>query len=568
MSHRLHSENTKQRLFISMLIIILSILFISVPVTLKSYRSYQQSDVVLTEISVLRHVADLANEISRERGPANKVMSSTPDELSTNLKELTLFRERVDLQIEHTMQVLNSAGFAAQANALTTDLKPALAKGRAAVDAYAAQPYAQRSSAQLDQAIQAMFRAWDEVYEVLKHVMMQSEGKKTMLSESYSLILVLADLRDQAGRLASTIMAAVTFKEPIPEQNLAYSLQSQRQSYYLWDLVNSIQPEQHKTPEYLGLHQQVKQKYLDQGVPIVSQLIEESLHARPYSLSGTELTLKIVDKFTTVVNLQKYLLDYSVWLAQQERHAAWQQFILTLSVSIISLLAALFTMVYARFKVFKPLIEARDLILELSEAQPQTATAPDSSPTSLFAALKQLQARLAERDLLEFQLRNMANTDTLTGVSNRLALEEYIQYLNQNPDKLHQTGLIIIDIDDFKEVNDQYGHIVGDRVIQGIAEVLKHSVRSSDLIVRYGGDEFLILIEQIDLDGALSIAEKLRQEISQNVLTLPGLDTPLNISVSAGVAADAGSWMELFGRADHSLFKAKEKGRNRVESML
>lgn len=128
MSHRLHSENTKQRLFISMLIIILSILFISVPVTLKSYRSYQQSDVVLTEISVLRHVADLANEISRERGPANKVMSSTPDELSANLKELTLFRERVDLQIEHTMQLLNSAGFAAQANALTTDLKPALAK--------------------------------------------------------------------------------------------------------------------------------------------------------------------------------------------------------------------------------------------------------------------------------------------------------------------------------------------------------------------------------------------------------------------------------------------------------
>ncbi|WP_227543022.1 hypothetical protein [Acinetobacter indicus] len=351
-----------------MLIIILSILFISVPVTLKSYRSYQQSDVVLTEISVLRHVADLANEISRERGPANKVMSSTPDELSANLKELTLFRERVDLQIEHTMQLLNSAGFPAQAKALSTDLKPALAKGRAAVDAYAAQPYAQRSSAQLDQAIQAMFRAWDEVYEVLKHVMMQSEGKKTMLSESYSLILVLADLRDQAGRLASTIMAAVTFKEPIPEQNLAYSLQSQRQSYYLWDLVNSIQPEQHKTPEYLGLHQQVKQKYLDQGVPIVSQLIEESLHAHPYSLSGTELTLKIVDKFTTVVNLQKYLLDYSVWLAQQERHAAWQQFILTLSVSIISLLAALFTMVYARFKVFRPLIEARDLILELSEA--------------------------------------------------------------------------------------------------------------------------------------------------------------------------------------------------------
>ncbi|MFH3733422.1 GGDEF domain-containing protein, partial [Acinetobacter baumannii] len=86
------------------------------------------------------------------------------------------------------------------------------------------------------------------------------------------------------------------------------------------------------------------------------------------------------------------------------------------------------------------------------------------------------------RDAFEFQLKNIANTDPLTGVSNRLALSEYLKIVESYPQKFSQTCLMIIDIDRFKDVNDQYGHIVGDQVIKRITDQLKANVRASDLI--------------------------------------------------------------------------------------
>ena len=109
-----------------------------------------------------------------------------------------------------------------------------------------------------------------------------------------------------------------------------------------------------------------------------------------------------------------------------------------------------------------------------------------SHSDSLFAAIQKLQQMLQERDALEFRLKNIAHSDSLTGLSNRFALEEYIRFLENQPGQLSQTCLMIIDIDHFKQVNDQYGHIIGDQVIQLVAERLKANVRATDLLVRYG----------------------------------------------------------------------------------
>ncbi|MEK5765058.1 GGDEF domain-containing protein, partial [Acinetobacter junii] len=84
------------------------------------------------------------------------------------------------------------------------------------------------------------------------------------------------------------------------------------------------------------------------------------------------------------------------------------------------------------------------------------------------------------------RLKNIAHSDPLTGLANRFALEEYTRFLESHPSQFSQTCLMIIDIDRFKHVNDQYGHIVGDQVIRRIADQLKANVRASDLIVRYG----------------------------------------------------------------------------------
>ena len=564
MMMKLRSEHISQRLLISMIIIIVSLLFISVPLIVNSYQSYKRAERALIEISVLRNVAELTNNISRERAPANQVMSSTPEKRAEYIQELKRYRANVDQQIEETAQLLKRNGFIPHAYHLSHQLQASLKEGRDAVDAYAATPQSSRSSAQLDHAIQKMFAAWDSSQYVLKHVMLDSVGKDSRASTYYSVIFILSDLRDQAGRVASNIMAAITFGEKIPAENLANSLQNQRQAYYLWDLVHTILPEAHKVPEYTALHNRLKIEFLDQGIPIVKQLMEQSLQGEAYSLTGTQLTEVVVNKFSTVVDLQNYLLDYSLALAKKDHFKAQQKLILTLVVTLISLMAAIFTMVYARSKVFIPLIQARSQILRLAAYDDEAQGKQNSDKVTLLEAIQKLKQRLEQRDILELQLRNIANTDVLTGVSNRLALEEYIKYLEHRPEKLTKTGLIIVDVDKFKHINDTYGHVVGDQAIKCIADTLKAHVRASDLVVRYGGDEFLVLIEQIEFTEALYLADKLRSHIVNQEFFIPELNDYIQVSVSAGVAVGAASWSSLLKKADKHLFRAKARGRNVV----
>lgn len=566
MNQKLRSEHIRHKLFWSMSVIIASLLIISVPLTVNSYFSYKKSELALSEILVLQNVAELANNVSRERAPSNKVMSSTPEELEANLKELTEYRNKVDRQIQKTVYVLNSHGFPDQSEALYINLIKRLETGRKAVDEYVATPVSIRSAEQLDQAIKKMFVAWDATHVVLKDVVYHSVGRTSSISDNYTLVLLLADLRDQAGRVASTIMAAVSYQQPISENNISRSLQNQYQVHYLWDLINTLQPAEQRTEEYLDLHKKVQAEFINKGIPVVAGLVQESRQNKPYSLTGTELTKAMVEKFATVVDLQSYILKRSLSSVERSYKKEFRKFIFTLTVSAISLFSALFTLIYARKKVFTPLIEARQKILELSESHQSIShkIMEDKREISLFEAIQKLQTMLQQRDILEFQLRNIANTDVLTGVSNRLALNEYIRLLELRPERLTQTGLIIIDIDDFKIVNDRLGHIIGDQVIKFVADTLKEHLTSSELIVRYGGDEFLIIVDNTNFKDALILAENIRQSISRSDCYIKELNEFVGISVSAGVAVGAVSWMALLERADKSLLKVKTQGKNAV----
>ena len=123
-----------------------------------------------------------------------------------------------------------------------------------------------------------------------------------------------------------------------------------------------------------------------------------------------------------------------------------------------------------------------------------------------------------------------------------------------------------MDIDYFKQVNDVHGHLVGDQVIQFVAEKLKDNIRTSDLLVRYGGDEFIVLIENISMERALKIAEKIRCEIYEAASMDSTRSPDLSVTISIGVAIGAASWTELLEKADRALFQAKEQGKNKVAS--
>ena len=566
----IRSEYLSQKLYIAMSIIILSLCSLSIPLMVKSYRDYIKTNQALTEIQALQAVADLANKISRERAPANKLMSSNQQDFAKHVLELKLYRLTVDEQMKKTLEVLKHSNLPNLDLSLVDRLDEALTQGRQQVDAYAALPREQRNAETMDQAILKMFSAWDRSHDVLKDVIAVSEGKDTAVSNFYVQILLLADLRDQAGRAASNVMAHVAFKQPIPETNLARSLQTRKQVMYLWELIDTLQPERDKTEEFKVLHQAVYNEFLAKGLLIVERLMNESIYHRPYYLTGTQLTEAIVDKFSTVVELQNYLLKYSVEKAIIEKHKAQNILLTTVGISLISIFAALFTMIYARKRVFSPLIQAREILFDLSHSSirpnPMDTKDQPANMYSLFTAIQQLKQTLQQRDALEFRLKNIAHLDSLTGVANRYALNEYIKLLENQPTQFSETCLMVIDIDHFKQVNDVYGHLMGDQVIQFVAEKLKENIRTSDLLVRYGGDEFIVLIENVGMERALKIAEKIRSEIYE-AKSVDNVRCPdLKVSISIGVAIGATSWMALLEKADRALFQAKEQGKNKVAS--
>lgn len=561
----LRSEQISKHLYCAMSVIILCLLFICIPLIVNSTQSYLKAVRTSDELHALQEVAILANKISKERAPANKVLSSTPEEIHQRQQELEIYRKEVDQQFEHTAKVLQQVGFPHLSQRLESAVRPSLEQGRLQIDSYAKIPWEQRNAQALDQAIAAMFKAWDSCRTILKGVVIASNTTSTSQNNFISQILFLSDLRDQAGRAASTIMAYVTFDQPIPAANLTRAMQVQYRIHYLWDLIGTLQPEEDKTEEFNRLHNAVDTVFIQKGLPIVSSLVEESIQQVPYHLTGTELTNAMVDKFATVVDLQSYLLEYSNQVAEREKSSHLQQLLWTVLLSFVSLGAAIATMIFARKSVFQPLIEARQILFTLSENGDTKALSSNAhtKSESLFTAIQRLQQMLQQRDALEFRLKNIAHSDPLTGLANRFALEEYTRFLESHPSQFSQTCLMIIDIDYFKQVNDQYGHIIGDEVIQFVAQCLKDNVRTSDLLVRYGGDEFLVLIENIDFDNARKIADKIRSEVEDAYILSENGDQ-IQVSVSVGVAIGAQSWISLFTKADKALFVAKGQGRNAV----
>ncbi|RKG34150.1 GGDEF domain-containing protein [Acinetobacter guerrae] len=565
---KLGLRSIRQRLFMFMSMIILSLLCICFPLMINSYQALQAAKQDLIGIQSLKLLVHTANQISRERAFANKLMSSPYANQASHRQALDLYRQGVDQDIRENVILLRTLGQYQVADRLQQNMMRDLKIARDLVDDYALLPDISRTSVQYDHAVQAMFAAWDSYREILRAFVVQRNSVDSQLSDYITMILLLSDLRDQAGRVASNIIASVSFNETIPDMNRARSLQTQYQALYLWNLIDTLQPQYAKTSEYEKLHQQLKYEFLGQGVGFVSQLLDESRRHDAYSMTGTQLTESIVNKFTPVVNLQKYLLDISVKVAEGRKEKAERQFILTLLLSFLSVAVALFTMHYAQKRIIHPLIQAKEQILELSDGVADGNDRHENKKNEfalLFSAIKKLQRMLQQRDALEFQLRNIANTDALTGVSNRLALDDYLVILSQHPKTLSQLCLMIIDIDNFKGVNDEYGHIVGDQVIKLVAEILKASVRNSDLIVRYGGDEFLVLVEEVSLEHALNLAEKIRFRLSQKAIEIQNFELPLYVSTSIGVAVGADNWLALFQKADQALLRAKAKGKNVVE---
>ncbi|WEG12350.1 diguanylate cyclase [Pullulanibacillus sp. KACC 23026] len=233
------------------------------------------------------------------------------------------------------------------------------------------------------------------------------------------------------------------------------------------------------------------------------------------------------------------------------------------------------------------ILEASPILYKTNNPIGQTITFQDVTRLrELVSEMDQKNKLLQERNLslestrdqlaqVNLQLEEMANTDSLTNCYNRrymteLLSQELVHYTPKQP-----FALILFDIDYFKRINDQYGHLMGDEVLCRTVQTVKHIIRPNDVLSRYGGEEFLLYLPQTDLEEAKVLAETIRLAVHQNIMFFqPNLEM-ISVSISIGLlhvdeaymtsSVYDGELVSLFETVDQALYLAKHNGRNRVE---
>ncbi|WP_373482724.1 diguanylate cyclase [Acetobacterium sp.] len=182
-----------------------------------------------------------------------------------------------------------------------------------------------------------------------------------------------------------------------------------------------------------------------------------------------------------------------------------------------------------------------------------------------FRELLAISRDITEKVKIRKKIIALAETDNLTKLYNRVKLDYTLELeFCRAKTKAATFGLIMIDIDDFKQINDHFGHLAGDLVLYELAKLFKAIIRSADLIGRWGGEEFMVILPETDARGAMALAEKIRQRVSeQHFLERERI----TISLGVTVFRDDATVYSIIYRADQALYQAKKNGKNQVYLM-
>jgi diguanylate cyclase (GGDEF)-like protein len=190
----------------------------------------------------------------------------------------------------------------------------------------------------------------------------------------------------------------------------------------------------------------------------------------------------------------------------------------------------------------------------------------DDDALELLRTLAPHAALQLEQALEYGRLRDTAERDPLTGLRNRRAFDRALAREAARLDRYgHPMALLVLDLDHFKAVNDQFGHDAGDAVLQGLARRIEAAIRDVDLAARFGGEEFVVLLPETDLAAATEVAERLRRSVEDWEIAFAGEPLPIRVSIGASACpTPVTDPKQLVRSADTALYQAKREGRNRV----
>ena len=244
---------------------------------------------------------------------------------------------------------------------------------------------------------------------------------------------------------------------------------------------------------------------------------------------------------------------FEIWRGREERLLSRWPVIVLLAVSALVVLLRI------------PLIVAAPI--EFMELMPRSGWLTANILVSTLCAVSIAFLVIAmAKERLELRHKREARIDPLTGLGNRREFTSLARRrLRRERDDGTPTAMLIFDLDNFKRVNDRFGHAMGDRVLQLFAVAAHQSLRPTDIVGRLGGEEFAALLSVADTADAIAIAERMRVTFATAARTVDDLLVAATVSVGVAVAHGDEDLPKLLGRADEALYQAKARGRNRVE---
>ncbi len=251
-------------------------------------------------------------------------------------------------------------------------------------------------------------------------------------------------------------------------------------------------------------------------------------------------------------------------------YAKMRQFFMLQGLASVLILASLLLLSWRLQLIFtRPILQLLALMRRIGHSKdytPVLATLRTDEFGELYRGFNAMLQEIRQRDE---QLSRMATTDTLTGLANRGHALDVLQAMVTRAQRKHEPmGVILLDVDHFKQINDRHGHPAGDQVLRDMAHILQANIRTYDLAARFGGEEFLLLCDGADLATTADMAERIRASVASHSFRLASGQV-LHVTVSLGLhvgSAVPETAMARIEAADQALYRAKQAGRNRVES--
>jgi diguanylate cyclase (GGDEF)-like protein len=520
--------------------------------TLSDWRLLQSAEQGLHAMELTYDAMKVAEKASAERGPTIPVLNDTVPPDPVKREKLAKARAASDEAMDRALNQLSLQN-----------------------DAYARTAPEKRLTRK---PIDLMFAVIDTVLESVTTLSSQAELiypdlSLTMVSARYA-----AELREYAGRLGSQFTAPLASQKPIglEEQQeipkLVGRIEQLRKLIALGTRLNTTDSRVHAAID------EMDKRYFAVGLPFISSLAEAGRTGQPYGVNSAEFVARYVPEMKSIVEFRDTTIqiarDGAAKKVEEARRRLWVNSAIGLTILLIEISVFLLIQRW----VLKPLLQNTKTMVAISQgkldAPPPSSKRTDEigDMTRAVAALRDTslskRALESEREALINQLRVASNLDFLTNLPNRRAFTDKcaLQWRDAKDANSH-VSLILFDLDHFKIINDQYGHITGDAVLVHVAQVIRQQFDDTCILARYGGEEFVAVLFDYESHEAQAKAEQLRLAIAKRGLIAESGE-PLQLTCSFGVTSgrihEAGNIETLLKVADVALNEAKTAGRNRV----